>query len=199
MTTSGDITGFPAPGLRDPFRYVTGHDGSGNSIFVQTDHGDHRAIMVEGAAAQAIFYSTGENPVEVNGNTDMEFVKTRPSLHIPNGCVVRMIDFAPGVESNLHRALCIGIGTVCEGEMELSLDSGEKRIMHPGDVSVNRGAMHRWRNVSKDKPARMLYVLLDVKPIIVNGKALEFDLGYLEHEYADYEGAEDGTEKVNET
>jgi len=102
-----------------------------------------------------------------------------------------MIDFAPGVESNLHRALCIGIGTVCEGEMELSLDSGETRIMRPGDVSINRGAMHRWRNTSKDKPARMLYVLLDCLPIVVNGKTLEFDLGYLAGEYAEYDGEKD--------
>lgn len=101
-----------------------------------------------------------------------------------------MIDFAPGTESNMHRALCVGIGTVCEGEVELSLDSGEKRILRPGDVSINRGAMHRWRNTSGEKPARMLYVLLDVKPIIVNGKALEFDMGYLMKEYAEYSKGE---------
>jgi len=101
--------------------------------------------------------------------------------------MVRMIDFAPGVESNMHRAICLGYGTVCEGEVEFSLDSGEARIMRPGDVSVNRGAMHKWRNVSKDKPARMLWVLIDCKPVIVNGKALEFDMGILAKEYHDGE------------
>lgn len=101
-----------------------------------------------------------------------------------------MIDFAPGTASNMHRALCLGIGTVCEGEIELSLGGGETRILHPGDVCINRGAMHRWRNTSQEKPARMLYTLLDVKPIIVNGKVLEFDMGILMKEYAEYKDNE---------
>jgi quercetin dioxygenase-like cupin family protein len=164
--------------------------------------------MIGGAAAQNIFYSAPSNPVNLNGNADIEFSKIRvstaqtsearthisnvqgtqqqPPLHIPNGVCVRMIDFAPGTESNLHRSLSLVIGTCCEGEMEFSLGSGEKRIMRPGDVSINRAAMHKWRNLSNEKSARMLYILLDVEPVIVNGKALDFDMGYLMKEYADY-------------
>lgn len=97
--------------------------------------------------------------------------------------MVRMIDFAPGAESNMHRAVTLGYGVVCEGEVELSLDSGEARIMRPGDVSINRGAMHKWRNMSKDNAARMVWVILDCKPIVVNGKPLEFDMGILAKEY----------------
>ncbi|EAA36365.1 hypothetical protein GE21DRAFT_2378 [Neurospora crassa] len=190
MSTSGPITEFPAPGLRDPFRYITGHDAEGNAVFVQTDNGDHRAVMLGGAAAQNIIYSAGSNPIELTGNVDLEFAKNRPSLHIPNGVCVRMIDFAPGCKSNMHRALCMGIGTVCEGEVELTLGSGEKRILRPGDVSINRGAMHQWRNTSDEKPARMLYTLLDIKPLIVNGKQLDFDMGYLMKEYAEYDEGE---------
>ncbi|KAL9622080.1 MAG: hypothetical protein Q9160_003579 [Pyrenula sp. 1 TL-2023] len=115
---------------------------------------------------------------------------------MPNGCVVRMIDFTPGAASNLHRALTLGIGTVCEGEIELSLGGSETRIMHPGDVSVNRGAIHRWRNTSSTKPARMLFIMLDIKPIIVNGKALEFDMGELMKSYAEYAEGE-GPNKKN--
>jgi quercetin dioxygenase-like cupin family protein len=101
-----------------------------------------------------------------------------------------MIDFTPGAASGMHRALTLGIATVCEGEIELSLGGGEARILRPGDVSINRGAMHKWRNVSNDKPARILFFMLDVKPIIVNGKALEFDVGELIKEYAKYEDGE---------
>ena len=115
---------------------------------------------------------------------------------MPNGAVVRMIDFSPGSESNMHRAVCCGVGTVCEGEFELSLDSGEARIMRPGDVSINRGAMHKWRNVSPDKPGRMLYFLLDVEPVIVQGKALQFDMGYLGKEYAEYADDRDADDKL---
>lgn len=101
-----------------------------------------------------------------------------------------MIDFSPGGASDYHRAITLGIGTVCEGEIELSLGPGQNRIMVPGDVSINRGAIHRWRNVSDTKPARMLFIMLDVKPIIVNGKALDFDMGVLMDEYAKYKDGE---------
>ena len=94
-----------------------------------------------------------------------------------------MIDFAPGAESNLHRSIALVLGTVCEGEMEVSLDSGEKRVMRPGDVSINRAGMHRWRNCSQTMAARMLFVLLDVEPVIVNGQEVKEDLGYLAKEY----------------
>ncbi|KAJ0143244.1 hypothetical protein CTA2_1298 [Colletotrichum tanaceti] len=62
------------------------------------------------------------------------------------------------------------------------LGSGEARILRPGDVFINRCAMRKWRNVSSEKPARILFVMLDVKPIIVNGKTLEFDVGDLTKE-----------------
>lgn len=98
--------------------------------------------------------------------------------------MVRLIDFAPGVESPFHRALSIDYGVVIEGEFELTLDSGESKLMYPGDISVNRGAMHKWRNCSPDKSGRMVFVLLDVKPLYVAGKQLQEDLGDLAGEYA---------------
>lgn len=81
--------------------------------------------------------------------------------------------------------MSIDYGIVIEGEFELSLDSGESKMMYPGDMSVNRACNHKWRNTSQDKPGRMLFVLLDVKPLHVNGKVLEEDLGDLAGEYAD--------------
>lgn len=86
MSTSGPITEFPAPGLRDPFRYITGHDAEGNAVFVQTDNGDHRAVMLGGAAAQNILYSAGSNPIELTGNVDLEFAKNRVSLLLSLSC-----------------------------------------------------------------------------------------------------------------
>ncbi|KAH9427853.1 hypothetical protein MCOR02_011352 [Pyricularia oryzae] len=192
------ITSFPAQGLRNPSRFVTGHNAAGESVFVRSDHGEHHAVMLDGAGAQNILYSCASNPVQVNEDADLAYAAAHPPpLHLPRGAVVRMIDFAPGSESNMHRAVCLGIGTVCEGEVELSLGgSGESRVMRPGDVSINRGAMHRWRNISADKPARMLYVLLDVEPIVVNGKTLEFEMGRLMQEYSEYKEGEGDNKKV---
>ncbi|CVK95982.1 uncharacterized protein FMAN_16143 [Fusarium mangiferae] len=199
MATSGRCTEFPAPGLRNPFRYVTGHDSNGEPTFLLTDHGDHRDVMLDGEGAQSIMYSSNSNPVELTNDVDIEFARiNRPSLHIPKGCVVRMVDFAPGGESNMHRALSLGIGTVCEGEVELSLSKDGKvnRILRPGDVIINRCAMHRWRNTSKEKPARVLFVMLDVEPVFVNGKPLKFDMGELMKEYGEYKEGEGANKKT---
>lgn len=99
-----------------------------------------------------------------------------------------MYDFAPGAASTYHRSLTLAIGTPCEGEFELSLGDDENRILRPGDVSINRGTMHRWTNLSADKSARMLFVILDIKPLVVNGKTVETDMGIMAKAYIDYEG-----------
>ena len=35
MATSVLATEFPAPGLRNPFRYITGHNSQGDAVFLQ--------------------------------------------------------------------------------------------------------------------------------------------------------------------
>lgn len=98
-----------------------------------------------------------------------------------------MIDFAPGVESPMHRAVSIDYGIVVEGVFELVLDSGEKRVMRQGDVSINRAGAHQWRNVTGNgtMPGRMMWILLDCKDVYVNGKKMEGFLGDLAKEYVD--------------
>ncbi|KAL9048838.1 MAG: hypothetical protein Q9162_007526 [Coniocarpon cinnabarinum] len=182
----GPITSFPAEGLKNSFRHIVGHNKEGKAYFKQSDHGDHHSDMVNGGAFQNIIYSF-QSPlgkVDLNEDKDVKYATENcPPLFVPQGCVVRMIDFSPGAESNMHRAVALGFGTVCEGVVELSLDSGEKRVMRPGDVSINRAGNHKWRNTSTTEPARMLYFMFDVEPVMVNGKQLEFEMGYLADEY----------------
>lgn len=84
----------------------------------------------------------------------------------------------------MHRAMSIDYGIVIEGEFEITLDSGETRIMRPGDVSVQRATMHKWRNTSPDKCARMVFVLLDCKPFTIGNQEVSEELGDLAGEYA---------------
>jgi len=180
----GPITRFPADDLRNPFRLITSHNEKGEGIFCATDRGDHHRVMVQGKGVANIIYSTHQNPVDLSDERDIEYAKkNEPGLHVHNGSVVRLIDFAPGVESPLHRAMSIDYGIVIEGEFELTLDSGESRIMKPGDISVQRATMHKWRNTSPDKSARAVFVLLDCLPFKVNGNSVQQDLGDLAPEY----------------
>ncbi|KAI0427504.1 NAD(P)-binding protein [Xylaria sp. FL1042] len=171
---------------RSSYRHITGHNSEGNGVFLSSDLGDHTRIMFDGRAVSNILYSTQQSPAELNGDVDVEKAKERePPLHYHNGSVIRMVDFAPGVESPLHRALSIDYGIVLEGVFELELDSGERRIMREGDVSVNRACAHKWRNLtgSGSLPGRMIYILLDCNDVVVNGNKLEGYLGALEKDY----------------
>ncbi|RAH42314.1 cupin domain-containing protein [Aspergillus brunneoviolaceus CBS 621.78] len=135
------LNGFPAPGLRKTVRHITGHNLDGQSVFLSTDCGAHHRVMGEQQAVANILYSTKETPVDLNDEADLKYAaETEPGLHIHNGSVVRMIDFAPNVESPLHRAVSIDYGIVVEGEFKLILDSGEERIMRQGDISVQRAS-----------------------------------------------------------
>lgn len=101
--------------------------------------------------------------------------------------MARLIDFAPGVESPLHRAVSLDYGVVIEGVFKMVLDSGEERIMRPGDISVQRATAHKWINITGNGslPGRMLFVLLDCNDVYANGKKME---GYLGTLAKDYEG-----------
>ncbi|RYP78474.1 hypothetical protein DL769_003179 [Monosporascus sp. CRB-8-3] len=187
LVSAGYIsTGWPAPGLRRTVRHITGHNAEGKGIFLSTDCGDHHRMMGNQQALANIIYSTKETPVELNGDVDVKYAKeNEPPLHIHNGSVVRMIDFAPNVMSPMHRAVSLDYGIVIEGEFKLILDSGEERIMRQGDVSVQRASAHKWHNISGNGtlPGRMMWVLLDCKPVIHNGEKLEEFLGDLQPYY----------------
>jgi hypothetical protein len=72
LVSAGYVDSFPAPGLRQIFRHITGHNDEGKSIFLSSDHGSHHRVMGEQQAVANILYSTQETPVELNGNVDIE-------------------------------------------------------------------------------------------------------------------------------
>lgn len=79
----------------------------------------------------------------------------------------------------MHRTVSIDYGIVLVGEVELILDSGETKLLKTGDVCIQRGTNHAWRNSSKTTWARMMYVLQPSVPIEINGKSLDEDLGHM--------------------
>lgn len=99
---------------------------------------------------------------------------------IPGGTVLRLVDMPPGGQSPMHRTVSLDYGVVLDGSVELILDSGEKRVMERGDMSVQRGTIHAWRNMSDTAWARMLYILQESEPILVEGKGLGEDYGGLQ-------------------
>lgn len=101
------------------------------------------------------------------------------SLVNPAGSVARIVDFGPssiGATPIMHRTQSLDYGIVLEGEIELVLDSGEKRLMRRGDVCVQRCTNHAWRNTSETDWARMFFVLIASEKLIVEGKEMGEDV-----------------------
>jgi quercetin dioxygenase-like cupin family protein len=141
-------------------RIVTGHDERGNAVFRSCS--ELRPALIEsGDAAFATVWSTAEVPVNLNDETDGG--NREVGLTLEKGSVVRVVDMLPGGISPMHRTVSIDYGVVLSGEVELELDDGRVERCEAGDVIVQRGTMHRWRNPSHDTPCRIVFVLIEAR------------------------------------
>lgn len=158
----------PTPILR---RIVTGHDTRGNAVFRSVDDIQPEVIKT-GDAAFATLWSTAEVPVDLNDETDGRFRDT--GLTLNSGSVIRVVDMLPGGESPMHRTNSIDYGVVLSGRVELELDGGAVETCHTGDVIVQRGTIHLWRNPSATEFCRIIFVLTESQgPYLHNGTPLE--------------------------
>ncbi|KAF7193234.1 Ascochitine biosynthesis cluster protein 2 [Pseudocercospora fuligena] len=168
--------------LKPPTRVITTHDANGKAIISTAIPEQPKAQVVSNGDASFILgYATDQYPVDLNEDKDLtayqHYASQPPGLVISGGTVLRYVDMAPGITSPMHRTVSLDYGIVIEGEIELILGSGETRRVFPGDVVVQRGTMHAWRNVSSDKYARMLYVLQESKPLRIGSETLGEDYG----------------------
>lgn len=186
------------PGLQ---RIVTTHNSEGKAIIDKSIDIDapFDGAPQGGKAAFMLGYTTTQFPPNLNEDADIKiyknFLEKPPGLVSGNGTVLRVVvsrpsykttvknkltsleDCAPDTISPMHRTVSLDYGVVLMGDIELVLDSGETRAMKVGDICVQRGTMHAWRNTSQTEWARMLYVLQPCQPVIVNGEELKEDYG----------------------
>ncbi|KAG4422622.1 hypothetical protein IFR04_004243 [Cadophora malorum] len=171
-------------GLSHPKRFITTHDDSGKAIFSSDLPEEIPFQQIPNDAIFSLCYATNQTPVEMSDNKDVDtysnYLEKLPGVMIPGGTVLRLVDMPPGATSPMHRTVSLDYGVVLEGSVELILDDGESRVMERGDMSVQRGTIHAWKNMSKTNWARMLYILQESKPIQVEGKRLGEDYGGLE-------------------
>jgi quercetin dioxygenase-like cupin family protein len=162
-------------------RFVTDHDSDGRSIFSQRVDESMQFQELSDGARFCLGYTTRTTPVDMSNGKDLVDYQgdldNKPGIMIPGGTVLRIVDMRPGALSPMHRTVSLDYGVVLEGEVELVLDSGEKRLMRRGDVSIQRGTNHAWRNTSSTEWARMLYVLQEAQPIAIGSKLLKEDYG----------------------
>ena len=162
-------------------RFITAHNAEGQAVFSDKVPEALGWSKLPNGAGFALGYTTEQYPVDFNQDKDVStyqsYLSTPPGLVIPGGTVLRFVDCPPNSLSPMHRTVSLDYGVVLEGEVELVLDSGETRTMKRGDVAIQRGTNHAWRNPSSTNWARMMYVLQESKPVLFGEKALGEDYG----------------------
>ena len=168
-------------GLPVIHRFITDHNADGKATFSIRQQEEIPWQRINHEANFALGYATSKFPVDLTGDKDIDvyegFLENKPGIVIPGGTVLRFVDVAPGHLSPMHRTVSLDYGVVLEGEFELVLDSGESRPMKRGDVAIQRGTMHAWRNTSSTDWGRMMYVLQESKPLSAEGRELVEDYG----------------------
>ncbi|KAL4876675.1 hypothetical protein BJY04DRAFT_222851 [Aspergillus karnatakaensis] len=163
-------------------RHITTHAPNGTAIFSTAIPATLPVTPIPDGADFSLAYTTSTIPASFKNDADIpayaEFIKpgNSPGLVVKSGSVCRIVDMRPGAISPMHRTVSLDYGVVLEGVVELVLDSGETRVMNRGDVAVQRGTMHAWRNTSDTEWARMLYVLLPAEGVNAGGRELGEEL-----------------------
>ncbi|KAK6509748.1 hypothetical protein TWF481_004478 [Arthrobotrys musiformis] len=169
----------PLPGLT---HHITTNDPNAVSVIYSSTPATWTPILDNKMAFNVVY--TNRVPIDLCTTEDVEnynklMEKGGPGLTLTDSTVCRIVDFGPGVEPVMHRTQSLDFGVVLEGEIELLLDGGDKetRLLKRGDVAVQRGTNHAWRNVTPDNGwARMLFVLQSCADIRIRGVLLEEDV-----------------------
>lgn len=150
-------------------RVLTGHDQAGRAI-VSEDAQLPVEMIPTGGAAFSVLWSTQSVPADNDDPRDAR--ENVAALSFDAGTVLRIVDMVPGGESPMHRTNSVDYGIVISGAVELVLDDGSVTLLGPGDVVVQRGTIHAWRNPSQDVVSRIAFILVGAKPVTVDGAPL---------------------------
>jgi quercetin dioxygenase-like cupin family protein len=151
-------------------RVVTGHDARGRSVIKKIDQ-ISPAPIDSGDAYFALIWATKTVPADNGPDVEESLPEAGKTLH--GGSVIRIVDMLPGKASPMHRSFSLDYGIVMSGELELEMESGETLRLQAGDIVVQRGTAHLWRNPSADRTCRIAFVLIEAKPVAIDGRVLE--------------------------
>ncbi|KAI8982888.1 hypothetical protein BD414DRAFT_419244 [Trametes punicea] len=161
------------PGLR---RVVTGHRAADGVAIVKSD--DVIPSREDGHPDLRVgpLWATGSLPVDDN-NDETDGTARRPDgdfgIVMKSGTNLQFTDLAPGATAAMHRTSSVDHNILIRGKLILVMEDGSETLLdQPGDVVVQRGTIHAWRNPGPEW-ARWITVVIDAKPAVVNGKVLE--------------------------
>jgi quercetin dioxygenase-like cupin family protein len=150
-------------------RVITGHvENNGKTV---------AKVILEGPAqntkapregvASTLMWCTDAMPADIAVGENAEDMGARILGTPPpeNGSRFIVMEFAPGIASEMHRTETIDYIAVLAGEIDMDMDDSTVKL-RAGDIMVQRGTHHAWVNRGKE-PARLAIVLLDAKPLAI--------------------------------
>ncbi len=148
-------------------RVVTGHDAKGRAV-VKIDEVSKNITSSRPGQTACVVWTTESFPVNNTGDSDEGLREVGTTLK--NGTVFRVVEFGPGVAPRNHRTDSIDYAVIVSGEIDMELTDSVVHLK-AGDVLVQRGTIHNWINRGTT-PCVMAFVLIDAKPVEVDGKVL---------------------------
>ncbi|HEX4033039.1 MAG TPA: cupin domain-containing protein [Solirubrobacteraceae bacterium] len=149
----------------DVRRIVTGHDDEGHAVVRSIDTLRSR-VVADGYEPVEIWCANGlpaENSEDARSDGTPGERDSRAML--------RFGELGPGHLSPMHRSRSLDYAILLSGECELLLDDGSATLVRAGDVVIQRGTNHAWRN-SSSEPARFAWILVDAQPVRIGDEVL---------------------------
>jgi quercetin dioxygenase-like cupin family protein len=127
-------------------RVVTDHDAQGNSV-VKFDEITTNIVSRRPGHSSTVIWSHTETPVDNQEEGDAGLRNVADCA--ADGAIFRVVEYAPGVSSRMHRTQTVDYAVVMAGEIDMVLDGGKEVHLKQGDVIVQRGTVHDWINRGK--------------------------------------------------
>ena len=152
--------------VRTPIRrVVTGHAETTKAAKVILDGPATNTKTPRDGVASTLMWCTDAMPADIAIGENIEDMGARILGTAPpeNGSRFIVMEFAPGIVSEMHRTETIDYIAVLAGEIDVEMDDGTVTL-RTGDVMVQRGGYHTWRNRGT-VTARLAVVVVDAEPL----------------------------------
>ncbi len=145
-------------------RVVTGHSVD-NVAKVIIDEAATNTKYPRQGVSSTLLWCSDRMPCDIAVGENVEDMGARMLGTPPpeNGSRFIVMEFAPGIASEMHRTETIDYIVVLAGEIDMEMDKSTVRLK-AGDTMVQRGTNHAWINRGTE-PARLAIVLLDAEPL----------------------------------
>jgi quercetin dioxygenase-like cupin family protein len=151
---------------------ITGHKPDGKATVLIDDISKNRPPRDANNTVNetTVVWTTEGFPVD---NNDQVYDEGTRDVGITQsgGSVFRVVSFGPGNPDMNHRTDSVDYAVVMSGEIDMELNDGESVHLKAGDVLVQRGTIHNWKNRGTE-PCLIAFILIAAKAVEAGGKVL---------------------------